>query len=159
MAFHAQSRADRRRSLYGAHTVYRGADCTKFNYVQMQWKPYSVISSDTHTSTLYTKPIRYLSGMFFLPFILPLSSPLPSSLPSQIADFGMSRVTTESGYYVTRGGQIPVKWTAPEAILFRKYSTSSDVWSLGMVLFEVWSLGWKPFDNFNIDQVRMHEVN
>lgn len=57
-----------------------------------------------------------------------------------------------------KGGQIPVKWTAPEAILFRKYSTSSDVWSLGMVFFEVWSLGWKPFDNFTTDQVRAHEA-
>lgn len=66
----------------------------------------------------------------------------------------MSRDLTDLGYYVMRGGQIPVKWTAPEAILFRKYSTSSDVWSLGMVFFEVWSLGWKPFDNFSTDQVR-----
>lgn len=87
--------------------------------------------------------------------LLHASHPL---LPPQIADFGMSRDLTEQGYYVTRGGQIPVKWTAPEAILFRKYSTSSDVWSFGMVLFEVWSLGWKPFDNFSTDQVSSNEA-
>ena len=48
----------------------------------------------------------------------------------QIADFGLSRDLQNEDYYVSHGGRIPVKWTAPEALTYRKYSTASDVWEL-----------------------------
>ena len=75
-----------------------------------------------------------------------------SALP-QIADFGLSRDLAEGDYYRSRGGKIPIKWTAPEALHYHKYSTSSDVWSYGMVLFEIWSLGHKPFEDLSVTQV------
>ena len=71
----------------------------------------------------------------------------------QIADFGMSRALQDTDYYVSRGGKIPVKWTAPEALHYKKYSTASDVWSFGMVMYEIWSLGMKPFHNLSNIQV------
>ena len=71
----------------------------------------------------------------------------------QIADFGMSRALQDTDYYVSRGGKIPVKWTAPEALHYKKYSTASDVWSFGMVMYEIWSLGMKPFNNLSNIQV------
>ena len=71
----------------------------------------------------------------------------------QIADFGMSRALQDADYYVSRGGKIPVKWTAPEALHYKKYSTASDVWSFGAVLYEIWSLGIKPYHQMTNKEV------
>ena len=71
----------------------------------------------------------------------------------QVADFGMSRDLADEDYYLSQGGQIPIKWTAPEAIHYKKYSTASDVWSYGCLLYEIWSLGCKPFEGVGNAQV------
>ena len=76
-------------------------------------------------------------------------------LIKQIGDFGLSReLQNEEFYLAQKGGKIPVKWTAPEALNYRLYSASSDVWSFGCVLYEIWSLGVKPFHDLKNYEVK-----
>ena len=48
-----------------------------------------------------------------------------------------------------KGGKIPVRWTAPEAIAFRKFTSASDVWSYGVVMWEIISYGERPYWNWS----------
>ena len=65
----------------------------------------------------------------------------------KIADFGLSRVVQEGDSYVkTTSGRLPFKWMAMESINDREYTTQSDVWAFGVVLWEIATLGgWKHF--------------
>lgn len=45
----------------------------------------------------------------------------------------------------SQGGKIPIRWTAPEAIAFRKFTSASDAWSYGIVMWEVMSFGERPY--------------
>lgn len=47
--------------------------------------------------------------------------------------------------FVLQGGKIPIRWTAPEAIAYRKFTSASDVWSYGIVMWEVMSYGERPY--------------
>ena len=60
-----------------------------------------------------------------------------ADLTVKIADFGMSRETVTSDYYRSKGGQLPIRWTAPEALENQKFSTQSDVWSFGILVPEL----------------------
>uniref|UniRef100_A0A672QV55 non-specific protein-tyrosine kinase n=1 Tax=Sinocyclocheilus grahami TaxID=75366 RepID=A0A672QV55_SINGR len=76
----------------------------------------------------------------------------------KISDFGMSR-QEQDGVYSATGGmkQIPVKWTAPEALNYGRYTTESDVWSFGVLLWETFSRGVTPYTiphNMNNQQTR-----
>ncbi len=46
---------------------------------------------------------------------------------------------------LSQGGKIPIRWTAPEAIAYRKFTSASDVWSYGIVMWEVMSYGERPY--------------
>lgn len=55
--------------------------------------------------------------------------------------------------YIIQGGKIPVRWTAPEAITYRKFTTASDVWSYGVVAWEVMGYGDRPYWNWSNQDV------
>nr|CAH8832670.1 unnamed protein product [Trichobilharzia regenti] len=69
----------------------------------------------------------------------------------KVSDFGLTRKvgsdTAEDAYTFT-GGKVPIRWTAPEAIMYRKFTISSDIWSFGIVAWELFSLGERPYWNW-----------
>uniref|UniRef100_A0A8C9YA50 Tyrosine-protein kinase n=1 Tax=Sander lucioperca TaxID=283035 RepID=A0A8C9YA50_SANLU len=73
----------------------------------------------------------------------------------KISDFGMSR-QQDDGVYSAEGGlrQIPVKWTAPEALNYGRYTKESDVWSFGVLLWETFSMGMTPYTSMTNQQTR-----
>ncbi|XP_059486386.1 ephrin type-A receptor 4-A isoform X2 [Neocloeon triangulifer] len=100
--------------------------------------------------------MQYLSEMNYVHRDLAARNVLVNAqLVCKIADFGLSREieSTTEGAYTTRGGKIPVRWTAPEAIAFRKFTSASDVWSFGIVCWEVMSYGERPYWNWSNQDV------
>lgn len=61
--------------------------------------------------------------------------------------------------FTEQGGKIPVRWTATEAIQYRKFTSASDVWSYGIVMWEVMSYGERPYwdmSNQDVSSVSLH---
>ncbi|KAM9397488.1 ephrin type-A receptor 6-like [Salvelinus alpinus] len=92
--------------------------------------------------------MTYLSDMGYVHRDLAARNVLvDEGLVCKVSDFGLSRVLEDhtEPTYNTMGGKIPVRWTAPEAITYRKFSSASDVWSYGIVMWEVMSYGERPY--------------
>ncbi|CAB1349188.1 unnamed protein product [Coregonus sp. 'balchen'] len=115
--------------------------------------------------------MKYLSDMSYVHRDLAARNILVNSnLVCKVSDFGMSRVLEDDpeAAYTTRcerylqpvtcqsqGGKIPIRWTAPEAIAYRKFTSASDVWSYGIVMWEVMSYGERPYwDMSNQDVIK-----
>ncbi|XP_058248868.1 ephrin type-A receptor 7 isoform X1 [Hemibagrus wyckioides] len=127
--------------------------------------------------------MRYLSDMGYVHRDLAARNILVNSnLVCKVSDFGLSRVIDddpEAVYTTTgkmqavmnlmftpatdlrfteQGGKIPVRWTAMEAIQYRKFTSASDVWSYGIVMWEVMSYGERPYwDMSNQDVIKAIE--
>ncbi|XP_066112638.1 muscle, skeletal receptor tyrosine-protein kinase isoform X7 [Saccopteryx bilineata] len=64
----------------------------------------------------------------------------------KIADFGLSRNIYSADYYkANENDAIPIRWMPPESIFFNRYTTESDVWAYGVVLWEIFSYGLQPY--------------
>ncbi|XP_017309376.1 ephrin type-A receptor 7 isoform X5 [Ictalurus punctatus] len=105
--------------------------------------------------------MRYLSDMGYVHRDLAARNILVNSnLVCKVSDFGLSRVIDDDpeAVYTTTGGKIPVRWTAMEAIQYRKFTSASDAWSYGIVMWEVMSYGERPYwDMSNQDVIKAIE--
>ncbi|XP_069775131.1 ephrin type-A receptor 8 isoform X4 [Narcine bancroftii] len=106
--------------------------------------------------------MKYLSDLGYIHRDLAARNILVNSnLVCKVSDFGLSRILEDdpdAAYTTTHGGKIPIRWTSPEAITYRKFSSASDVWSYGVVMWEVTSYGERPYWNMtNRDVIKSVE--
>ncbi|XP_046562726.1 tyrosine-protein kinase SRK2-like [Haliotis rubra] len=77
----------------------------------------------------------------------------------KVADFGLARILQDEDIYeATENTKFPIKWTAPEAALERKFSVKSDVWSFGVLLYELVTFGRVPYPGMGGSEV-LHKVD
>ncbi|XP_036412019.1 tyrosine-protein kinase Lyn isoform X1 [Colossoma macropomum] len=75
------------------------------------------------------------------------------SLLCKIADFGLARVIEDDQYTAREGAKFPIKWTAPEAINYGSFTIKSDMWSFGILLYEIITYGKIPYPGMSNGEV------
>ncbi|KAJ8034984.1 Tyrosine kinase receptor Cad96Ca [Holothuria leucospilota] len=79
---------------------------------------------------------------------------LDDALVCKVSDFGLSRDISEGNEYLMKSkGRVPVRWMAPESLVQNTYTTKSDVWSYGIVLWEIVTLGSHPYPGMGFKDV------
>ncbi|XP_001353063.4 tyrosine-protein kinase Abl isoform X1 [Drosophila pseudoobscura] len=71
----------------------------------------------------------------------------------KVADFGLARLMRDDTYTAHAGAKFPIKWTAPEGLAYNKFSTKSDVWAFGVLLWEIATYGMSPYPGIDLTDV------
>ncbi|EDO49804.1 predicted protein [Nematostella vectensis] len=77
----------------------------------------------------------------------------------KVADFGLARYVIDDEYTASEGTKFPIKWAAPEVILYSKFSSKSDVWAFGILAWEVYTGGKQPYPATNNTDVVQMVIN
>ncbi|XP_019871116.2 tyrosine-protein kinase transmembrane receptor Ror [Aethina tumida] len=99
--------------------------------------------------------MRYLAAQRFVHRDLACRNCLVSEGPTvKIADFGMSRDVYTCDYYKIGGSRLlPVRWMSPESVVYGRFTLESDIWSFGVVLWEIYSFGKQPYYGHSNEEV------
>ena len=76
----------------------------------------------------------------------------------KVSDYGLTRLIDEDEYDSRVGAKFPIKWTAPEAAMYNRFTVKSDVWSFGIVLYEIITRGRTPYAGLTGRQI-LEEVS
>nr|XP_060612328.1 tyrosine-protein kinase BTK [Anolis sagrei ordinatus] len=74
----------------------------------------------------------------------------------KVSDFGLSRYVLDDDYISSMGSKFPVRWSPPEVLLYSKFSSKSDVWAFGVLMWELYSLGKMPYERFSNSETTDH---